>query len=145
MSTISYPRPNFSFSVTLAGKTLSFSEVSGLKLEVQAIEYRHGDSPDYHTFKQPGMRKQGNVTLKRGFLDNDSYAIDWFETLKMNIVDFRTITISLLDENQTALCKWSLSNAFILNIDGGPYKSTSNEITIETMELACDIINYSLS
>lgn len=64
-----WPLPKFYFTVEIA--TLSeatFQEVSGLDVEAQIIEYRHGNSPDFSTIKMPGIKKYGNVTLKKASL-----------------------------------------------------------------------------
>jgi len=41
-----YPLPVFHFSVVWGGTTVTFSEVTGLNIEVQPIEYRDGNNPD---------------------------------------------------------------------------------------------------
>ena len=43
----------------------SFSEVSGLEMEEQPIEYRDGLSSTYNKTKQPGLTKYTNITMKR--------------------------------------------------------------------------------
>jgi len=67
-----YPLPVFHFRVEWGGTSISFSEVSGLNMETQVIEYRDGLSPDYSTVKMPGMQKYGNITLKRGAMQGDN-------------------------------------------------------------------------
>ena len=44
-STSVWPMPKFYFEVSWDANTMSFQEVSGLDVEAQVIEYRHGDSP----------------------------------------------------------------------------------------------------
>lgn len=61
-----YPLPKFHFQVEWGGKNIGFTEVTGLTVETEAIEYRHGASPEYHKTKQPGLKKYSNITLKRG-------------------------------------------------------------------------------
>ncbi len=43
-----------------------FSDISGLEIEEQPIEYRDGVGGDYHKTKQPGLTKYGNIYLRRG-------------------------------------------------------------------------------
>jgi hypothetical protein len=43
---------------------MAFQEVSGLDIEAQPIEYR-GDSKGFSEVKMPGIKKTGNVTMKK--------------------------------------------------------------------------------
>jgi len=42
MAEIKYPLPVFHFQVEVGGEQIPFSEVSGLTMETQLIEYRDG-------------------------------------------------------------------------------------------------------
>ncbi|TXI01915.1 MAG: phage tail protein, partial [Rhizobium sp.] len=61
-----WPLPKFHFQVKWDSTVMSFEEVSGLDVEAQQIEYRQGDSPVFSTVKMPGLKKYGNVTMKKG-------------------------------------------------------------------------------
>ena len=95
-----WPISKFYFTVDLGGgmKNASFLEVSGLDVEAQIIEYRHGDSKIFSNQKMPGLVKFGNITLKKGVLVKDNQFFDWYTTVKMNTVKRVTVTIKLLDE-----------------------------------------------
>jgi hypothetical protein len=56
-STTVWPLPKFYFQVEWDSEVLSFQEVSGLDAEVQPIEYRHGDSPEFSVINMPGIKK----------------------------------------------------------------------------------------
>ena len=45
----------------------SFSEASGLEVDIQPIEYRNG-SEDITMRKIPGLKKNPNIVLKRGII-----------------------------------------------------------------------------
>lgn len=49
----------------LVEESTEFSEVDGLELEPEAIEYRDGMSKQYNKTKQPGLTKYANITMKR--------------------------------------------------------------------------------
>lgn len=49
----------------LVDEETSFSEMSGLELEQETIEYRDGMSKDYNKTKQPGLTKYANISVKR--------------------------------------------------------------------------------
>ena len=46
-----WPLPKFRFEVKWDAAVMHFQEVSGLDMEAQAIEYRHGDSPAFGRLK----------------------------------------------------------------------------------------------
>ncbi|RZI97689.1 MAG: phage tail protein, partial [Rubrivivax sp.] len=71
-SATAWPLPKFSFQVSWDSAVFSFQEVSGLDTEAQPIEYRHGDSPAFSVVKMPGLKKYGNVTMKRGVFKSDN-------------------------------------------------------------------------
>lgn len=128
--------PKFYFSVKIGNQEINFQDVSGLDVEAQVIEYRHGNSPVFSTMKMPGLKKYGNVTLKKGIFKADNNFWKWFNTIQMNVVQRETVTISLLDEKGSATMVWSLNNAWPTKITGTDLKSDSNEVAIETMEIA---------
>ena len=47
------------------------SSRSGLESEAQVIEYRAGNSAIFSTIKMPGLKKVGNVTMKKGIFVTD--------------------------------------------------------------------------
>jgi phage tail-like protein len=138
-----YPIPAFHFRVEWGGTNLGFTEVSGLNVETQIIEYRDGMSPDYSTIKMPGMQKYGNITLKRGVVQGDNEMFDWWNTVQLNKIERRDITISLLNEKHEPVVVWKVRNAFPVKVDGGSLKATGNEVSIETMEVAHEGITVS--
>jgi phage tail-like protein len=131
-----YPLPKFHFQVDWGTSTMSFTEVSGLTRESEVIEYRHGDSPEFHKVKMPGMRKWGNVTLKKGVMKGDDLSQEWMDTISMNQVERRDVTISLLNEAHQPVVVWKVKNAWPVKIQSTDLKADANEVAIETMEIA---------
>lgn len=131
-----YPLPAFHFQIDWGGSNLGFSEVSGLNIEQQIIEYRDGLSPEYSTIKMPGIKKYGNLTLKRGVIKQDNEFYDWLNTTKMNTVERRDMTISLLDEEHNPVMVWSVKNAWPTKIESPTLKADGNEVAIESVEVA---------
>ncbi len=58
-----YLLPKFHFQVEWGGALIGCTEVSGLDVETDVIEYPEGSSLEYHKLKMPGMQKYGNITL----------------------------------------------------------------------------------
>lgn len=135
-STAVWPIPNFHFQVKWDTEVMSFQELSGLDIEAQPIEYRHGDSPEFSTIKMPGIKKSGNVTMKKGVFKSDNKFWDWFNEIKMNTIKRKPVTISLLDEAGSPTMVWTLANAWPTKISGTNLKSDGNEVAIESIEIA---------
>jgi len=131
-----YPLPVFHFIVNWGGTQVGFSEVSGLNIESQVIEYRDGASPEYSSRKMPGLRKYANITLKRGIMKGDNEFYQWLNTTKLNTVERRDLIISLLNENHEPVMSWKVVNAFPVKVEGPGLKATGNEVAIESIELA---------
>jgi len=131
-----YPLPVFHFQVQWGGTNLGFAEVSGLNIETQMIEYRDGLRPVYSSIKMPGIPKYGNITLKRGILPADNDFYKWLNTTKLNTVERRDLTISLLNENHEPVMTWKATNAFPVKVEGPGLKATGNEVAIESIEIA---------
>ena len=113
-----------------------FQEVTGLDVETQPIEYRRGTSPSFATIKMPGIRKSGNVILKRGVFAKDNKFFDWLESVKHNAAKRSTITIKLLDESGNPTMTWTLANAWPAKISATDLNASGNDVAIESIELA---------
>ncbi|WP_346139634.1 phage tail protein, partial [Saccharopolyspora erythraea] len=133
-STNVWPLPKFYFQVKWDSAVLSFEEVSGLDVEAQPIEDRHGDSPIFAPTKMPGLKKYGNVTMKKGVFKSDNKFWDWFNKIKMNTIKRVPVTISLLDEAGKPTMACTLSNACPTKITGTDLKAEGNEVAVETIE-----------
>lgn len=131
-----YPLVKFHFQVEWGGTKIGFSEVSGLDVETEAIEYRHGASPEFSKIKMPGMQKYSNITLKRGSFQSDNEYYEWWNTVKLNKIERRNITISLLNEEHEPLIVWKVKSAWPLKVQSTDLKADGNEVAIETIELA---------
>lgn len=130
-----YPLPKFHFIVEWGGIKIGFTEVTGLDLETEVIEYRHGASPSYSKIKMPGMQKFANVTLKRGTFALDNQYYEWWNTVKLNTIERRDITIKLLNEEHLPVITWVLENAWPTKVQSTDLKADGNEVAIESIEL----------
>ena len=131
-----YPVPKFHFLVEWGGARIGFTEVSGLEVSTDVIEYREGSSPVYSKVKMPGMQKFANITLKRGTFKGDNEFYDWWNTVALNTIERRDVTISLLNENHEPVVVWKISNAFPTKVQSTDLKADGNEVAIESIELA---------
>jgi phage tail-like protein len=133
---VKYPLPVFHFQVKVGDEEIPFSEVSGLTIETQLIEYRDGSSPEYSSLKMSGIPKYSNITLKRGIIAQDSFFFTWINNTSLNKPDRRDITISLLNEEHSPVMVWKVKRAWPVKVEGPGLKATGNEVAIESIELA---------
>ncbi len=134
-----WPLPKFYFEVEWGGQNspeMGFQEVTGIDVEAQVIEYRSGNSKDFSSVKMPGLKKNGNVTMKKGMFKGDNSLWEWFNEIKMNTINRETCTIKLLDEEGSPVVTWTLANAFPTKLTATDLKSDANEVAIETIEIA---------
>ena len=140
-----WPMPKFRFDVDFGTqlKGISFQEVSGMDKEVQIIEYRASNSPQFSTIKMPGIAKYGNVTMKRGIFVGDNTFWDWMNQIKMNTIARRTVIIRLLNEKGKVTMQWSLANAWPTKITSTDLKSDGNEVAVDSIEIAYETLTIS--
>jgi phage tail-like protein len=131
-----YPLTALHFHVEWEGEGASFSEVSGLTLESEPIEYRGGDDKTLTVRKIPGLRKYGNVTLKRGILPAQNSFWEWWESIVKGQVSRRSVTVTLLNETGGHVMTWKIQQAWPVKVEGPSLNAKGNEIAIETMEFA---------
>ena len=131
-----YPIPKFHFQVEWGGTKIGFTEVSGLDVSTDIIEYREGSSPEYHKIKMPGMQKFSNITLKRGTFKGDNDFYNWYNTIALNTIERRNLVISLLNEKHEPVVVWKVKNAFPVKVQSTDLKADGNEVAIESMEIA---------
>lgn len=135
MSTEIYPLVTFRFEVNWGGTIIGFTEVSGLDVETEVVEYRHGASPVYSKVKMPGQQKYSNITLKKGSFAGDNEAYEWWNTVNLNTIERRDVIIKLLNQDGDPVITWNLSQAWPIKVQSTGLKADGSEAAIETMEL----------
>jgi phage tail-like protein len=144
-----YPLTTLHFQVSWGDsqQTSSFSEVSGLTMEADAVDYRGGADRSLSVQKIPGLRKYGNVTLKRGIIPAEAGngLFDWYNSITAGSVQRRTVTISLLNEERAPVMTWKIRNAWPVKIEGPGLKGSGNEISIESMEIVHEGVDIEVS
>jgi phage tail-like protein len=132
-----YPLPRFHFQVDWGGAKMSFTEVTGLVMEREKIEYRHSDSKDFNKIAMPGMVKNSNITLKRGKFEGDFDLNIWIEEVANERVEGRRdVIIRLLNEKHEPVAVWSAARCFPVKVTAPDLKSDANEVGVETIEIS---------
>lgn len=135
------PYRGFNFRLEVDGLTLaSFSEVSGLVAEGDAVEYREGADMVNSVRKLTGLRKYGNVTLKRGYTQNKELWA-WYRNIANGAQDCRNGAIVLMDEAYKDVLRWNFSNAWINKVEAPSFNATGNEVAMESVELICESVD----
>ena len=128
-----YPAYNFEVEIDGIGKG-SFSEVSGLNADIDAIEYRTGNSKENNVLKLPGLSKFTNITLKRGIV-GDLSLWNWINSAMQGNIRRASVSITLLDELHNPVLVWRLTRAWPCKWTGPVLNAKSSEVAIETLEI----------
>ena len=130
-----YPYGKFRYKVEIDGITAGgFSEVTGFDASIDVMEYREGDMVQT-PMKIPGLKKYGNITLKKGLADSIAL-YEWLDKGVTGEVERKTITITLLDATESAVASWRVINAWPIKYTGPDFNATSSEVAVETLEVA---------
>lgn len=132
---MAYPFGKFRYRVEIDGLDAGgFSEVTGFDASIDVMEYREGDMVQT-PYKIPGLKKYGNITLKKGLTDS-LVMYEWLITGVDGPVDRKTITITSLDESEQPVASWQVINAWPIKYTAPDFNATSSEVAIETVEIA---------
>jgi phage tail-like protein len=132
-----YPIPRYHFQVQWGGSKISFTEVTGLVMEREKIEYRHSDDKGFGKIAMPGLVKNSNITLKRGKFEGDFDFNNWLELVANERIDGRRdVTITLLNEKHEPVAAWTAARCFPVKVTAPDLKSDANEAAIESLEIA---------
>lgn len=118
------------------------SEINGLNIEVQTVEYRRGNAKTNYAEKLATLSKAGDVTIKRGIIGADNM-YTWIEDVRTGAVAKakRNVTITLSDENpmnDTPVVTWKLIGAMPIKWNG-PTLSASNTSDVGFEELVLSV------
>lgn len=132
------PYKNFNFLVEIDGITQAgFSEVGGLRLEIDVVEYRDGSDTSSAVRKLPGRAKVGDITLKRGVTASNQLQA-WIESAAQGNVNRKNGVIVLLDDERNPVVRWKFFNAFPRRWEGPLLDAKGTDVAIETLTLCCE-------
>ena len=134
------PYKGFNFLVEIDGISVAaFCEVSGLVSETAVIEYRNGSDRISTVRKLPGLTKYANIVLKRG-VTPDMKLWEWRKQVLDGKTERQTGSITLLDEARKPALEWAFREAWPRKLDGPTFNGKTNEVAIETLELAVESV-----
>ena len=137
------PYPAFNFQVLVTGVSNdgkavsgSFSEASGLEVEVPPILYRNG-SEDNTQRKIPGLKKFTDITLKRG-VTGDVEFWKWIVNALNGQVQRVSGAIVLLDENRNEVMRWTFNRAWPCKYTGPTLHANENAVAMDTLVICAE-------
>lgn len=123
------------FQVVISGIAIGdFTEVTGLTSSTDVVEYREG-TDNASARKLPGRVRYENIVLKRG-MTSDMELYNWHLKILNGEVDRRQFSVILLDASGSELARWNFKNAWPCRYGAPVLNAQTNEIAIETLELA---------
>jgi phage tail-like protein len=129
------PYREFNFWVEIEGLIVGgFSEVSGLKVEIDVETYSEGGRNEF-SHQLPGRVKANTITLKRGLTDIDTLW-PWIEDTTRGIFTRRNLTIYLLDNAGLPAMWWDVFKAYPVRWEGPELRANGNAVALESMTLA---------
>ena len=133
------PYAQFNYLIEIDGVTAGgFTEVGGLTMEQDIIEYREG-SDTATVRKLAGLRKYSNVTLKRGYTQNRELW-EWRKTTIDGLTERKAGAIILRDEAGEPVLRWQFREGWVSKYEGPALKSTANEAAVESVEIVVEDI-----
>ena len=131
------PYKNFKFQVVLNSTetVLNFSEVKGLGIEQDVIEYQSGAEANT-VRRMSGMQKFGNITLKRGTFAHSPRMTNYFKAVSVQSVKKETIKIHMIDKMGRRHLSWILHNARPMKYKGAELDASGGEVAMEELTIA---------
>ena len=131
------PYAQYNFILEIDGTTVAgFAEVGGLSMEQDIIEYLEG-SDTATVRKLPGLRKYGNISLKRGYTQNRELW-DWRKTTIDGLTERKSGAVILRDEAGEPALRWEFREGWVSKYEGPALKATANEAAMESVEIAVE-------
>jgi len=133
----------YNFRLEIDGiQRAGFRECSGLDANQDPVEYREGDEKvnaagGFTARKLPALVKYSNIVLKAGFTDDHSLW-DWRKDIIAGKVptERKNGSVVLMDEHGDEKLRWDFVNAWPTKWSGPSMNATSNDVAIESVELA---------
>jgi phage tail-like protein len=125
------------FWVEIQGITeATFSECSALQAETEMLKLEEGGLNGY-VHQLPGRTTFSNLTLKRGVATSALW--DWHYSVTQGRItrrDLSIVTLGYVNNGQSKSIRWNISGALPVKWIGSALRSDSNEVVVETIELA---------
>jgi phage tail-like protein len=128
------PYLGFNFLVEIESLVVGgFSEVGGLSVETETMQYREGGQNAYmHVLAGP--TKYPSLVLKRGLTDLEGLW-EWHQEVAAGQITRRNGTIYLLDRHRLPAMWWNFTDAYPVKWQGPELRADSGTVAVESVEL----------
>ncbi|WP_111429167.1 phage tail protein [Rhodobacteraceae bacterium DSL-40] len=142
----------FHFAVSIAGADGSgadaaFREASGLESEIEIETVTEGGENRF-VHRLPKAVKHPNLVLKRGLTSTSSELVKWckatFENDFTAAITPKSMVVSLRDAEGDPVASWSIDRAYPVKWSVGGFDAMKNEIAVETVEFAYNMLKRSV-
>jgi phage tail-like protein len=134
----------YSFCIEVDGLTMAaFKEVSGITSEIQVIEHRENTKGGKPIMKKlPGMKKAGDINLKRGRTD-DKALWDWHKKVQDGDIKGarKNGSVVLYDYAHGELSRWNFVAGWPSKVSLGSLQAQGNDVLVEE----CVIVHEGLT
>jgi phage tail-like protein len=140
------PWRGFNFRVEIDSTTVaSFSEITGLTAEGDAVDYREG-TDQYNTVRKlVGLRKYSAITLKNGMTTDITLFNMYTLTATGDPTARRNGTIVLQDETHKDVMFFHFVNGFVNKLEGPHLTASGNEVAIQSAEIVHEGLTIQLA
>ncbi|HET9809270.1 MAG TPA: phage tail protein [Candidatus Limnocylindria bacterium] len=127
---------SFQVAITFDGMaTAYFRSVAGLSVEIEVVEFREGGQNEV-THKLPGRVKYPNLVLKQGFTGSAGDLLKWTLRIAAGTPEAKNGSIAVYDAKGQPVATYTIANAWPVKWEGPDFDASSNEVAIETIEIA---------
>jgi phage tail-like protein len=127
----------YRFKVTIDEiEAADFTEVDGLTVQRDVVEYHEGGENTYH-HKLVGPTRFSNLVLRRG-TSSSTDLWDWVKQTIDGTVKRKNGSIIALDRSGEPIARWDFKNAWPCRYEGSQFRSGESDMSIEVIELAHD-------
>jgi phage tail-like protein len=128
------------FSIVIDGCTIaSFSELSGISTEVEAVTFRESSDKEVITKLLPGVEGWGKLTLKRG--SNSSMELWlWHQAVLSGdmVAARKSCSLVMYNTDGKAVARYHLEHAWPSKLEVGSLKAGASEVLMETVTIVCE-------
>lgn len=131
---------DYTFQISMDGVQMDapFTQVAGLHMEQEIIEYQDGDDP--LTRKRPGRVKYGLIKFVRAW-SAESTLNDWLESARVGIGQYERRNISIILSAGTPsqeIKRWNLFECFPESWKLAPLVTDGQTTLTEELVVACE-------
>jgi len=99
------------------------------------VDYREGTDKGLGRRRLPTLLTSANLTLGRGITDNHELW-DWRAEIMQGKGTRKNLSVILMDDQGREKRRWNLVNCWPSKWTGPSFDATTNEVAIETLEIA---------